>query len=145
MQAIYEKLFGIYDSSYQLIFDTLRNAYVFFVIFFFLLPLVLWALFYFAYQNPYATVLHWFGWLAVSVIIVAILTGFWAWYEIYAVNAVNSKLSEELNKPSSAYKAYAALLPLKYALVNCLLAAILSAIFSLIFKQFSKVQTHLPV
>ncbi len=140
--SLYEWL--IYNPSCPLIFDTLydNNSYILFAIIFLAIPLISLFVFYILYKNPYTTYFTWVIFLFSSIVLVFLITFAWAMREIYAVNPA---LIGELNKPLSAYKAYAALLPLKYALVNCFLAAILGVIVSLIFKQFSKVQTHLPV
>jgi hypothetical protein len=142
--SIYETLFGIYNSSYQLIFDTLydNNVYFWFVIISLVIPLIACVIFYYSYKNPYATLFNWALFMGSSIVIALMITSALASYEIYASSA---SLIKELNNPSSTYQNYASLLPLKYALVNFLLAAFSCIIFSLIFKQRSKVQTHLPI
>ena len=56
----------------------------------------------------------------------------------------NQALNEALADASTGYADYATTLPLKYALANSLLALIIGFIYSLIMKQFSKIQLHLP-
>jgi hypothetical protein len=56
----------------------------------------------------------------------------------------NQALNEAIADASTGYADYADSLPLKYALANSLLALIISIIYSLIMKQFSKIQLHLP-
>jgi hypothetical protein len=56
----------------------------------------------------------------------------------------NQALKEALADASTGYGDYAATLPLKYALANSLLALVIGFIYSLIMKQLSKIQLHLP-
>jgi hypothetical protein len=144
LAAIYETLFGLWNQAYDLIFTTLFNdgGYLKFVLAFVLIPLSCWFLFYFVWRYPYGRWWHWLIWLIVITIIVFGTTWGIANSEIFASS--NQDLIDALADPDSGYEAYANTLPLKYATINSILAVIISFIYSMIMKQFSKVQTHLP-
>lgn len=141
---IYETLFGLYESQFRLIFDTLyeNGGYNLLGLTFTLVPLILFAAFYFLWKYPYGKFWHWLLWL----IIVFLITGGISWgisnNEIFLSN--NQALINALADPESGYEEYANTLPMTYALVNGLLAIVLGFIYSLILKQFSKIQIHLP-
>jgi len=142
--TIYEALFKLYDSQFSLIFDTLYDygGYNLLGITFVLVPLVMFACFYFLWKNPYGKFLHWFIWLLLA----ALITGGLSWgianNEIFASN--NQALINALSDPSSGYEDFANTLPIKYALFNSLLGLFVGFVYSLILKQFSKIQIHLP-
>ena len=142
--TIYYTVFGIFDNKYFLIFQHLyeNGGYVKFGLSFILFPLVCWVLFYYLWKYPYGELWHWLLWLAVSVFIVFVATYGIANTEI--LGSDNQALNEAIADASTGYADYAASLPLKYALANSLLALIISFIYSLIMKQFSRIQIHLP-
>ena len=142
--AFYDSLFGIWNQNYPLIFSTLFDygGYIKLGLLYILVPLVLWILFYFAWQYPYGRFWHWGLWLVVTGLTVFFCTWGLAHAEIFASD--NQALNDALNDPESGYKAYVSGLPVTYALVNTLSAVILGFIYSLILKQFSKIQMHLP-
>jgi len=141
---IYETWFGIHNPGFDLIFQTLYDfgGYIKFGLTFILIPLLLWILFYYAWKYPYGKWWHWIIWLVITIISVAGITFGIANNEIFASN--NQYLIEALEDASSGYEEYAATLPLKYAAVNSLLTLVISFIYSIILKQFSKIQIHLP-
>jgi hypothetical protein len=141
---IYETLFGLYDPKFDLIFSTLYNGggYIKIGLIFILIPLIMWALFYFAWRNPYGKYWYWLLWLLFSCIVVFGVTWGVANTEIFASN--NQNLIDALADPNTGYEQYASSLPIKYAMINTGLAIIIGFIFSLILKQFSKIQMHLP-
>lgn len=142
--TIYDTLFGIFNNLYFLIFQHLydNGGYIKLGLSFILIPLVCWLLFYYLWKYPYGKLWHWLVWMAVTVLIV-----FGATYSIANTEILgsdNQALNEAIADASTRYGDYAATLPLKYALANSLLALIIGFIYSLIMKQFSKIQLHLP-
>lgn len=140
--AIYEA--GIYDQKYTLIFSTLYDdsGYIKLGLLFILIPLVFWFLFYFVWHYPYGKLWHWTLWLFISAVITFACAYGVANTEIFASN--NQDLTAALNDPQSGYAQYATNLPLTYALINAGLSLVLGFIYSLLLKQFSKIQMHLP-
>lgn len=141
---IYETWFQLYDSQFSLIFNTLYDAgsYIMFGLSFILMPLLLWLLFYYVWNYPYGKLWHWLVWLIISFLIVAGSTFGLANNEIFVSD--NQALIDALADPESGYEQFAKALPLKYALFNGILTIAVGFIYSLILKQFSKIQIHLP-
>ncbi|MCF8299330.1 MAG: hypothetical protein K9J13_17405 [Saprospiraceae bacterium] len=141
---IYETLFGLYESQFSLIFDTLyeNGGYNLLGLTFILIPLIMFAAFYFLWKYPYGKFWHWL----LLLLIVFLVTGGISWgisnNEIFLSN--NQALIDALADPESGYEEYANTLPIKYALFNGLLSIVAGFIYSLIMKQFSKIQIHLP-
>lgn len=142
--SIYESLFGLYDSSYALIFDTLfdEGGYIFLGVIFILIPFLFFALFYFSWNYPYGKFWHWLLWLIVTSILVSSISWGISYNEIFFSN--NQELNDALADPNSGYEDYALTLPIKYALFNGILGIVVGFLYSLILKQFSKIQIHLP-
>ncbi len=142
--GIYETVFGIFDSKYSLIFTTLYDfgGYIKLGMLFILVPLLFWLLFYYAWKYPYGRFWHWSLWLLITVLVVYGFSWSLANTEIFASD--NQQLTDALNDPDSGYMQYATDLPGTYALINAGLAVVLSFIYSLILKQFSRIQMHLP-
>ncbi|MGQ1948366.1 hypothetical protein ACT3CD_14825 [Geofilum sp. OHC36d9] len=142
--TIYESLFNLYDPQFGLIFNTLYDSggYTLLGLTFVLVPLILFAAFYYLWKSPYGKFRHWFLWL----IIASLLTGGISWgisnNEIFLSN--NQDLIDALAYPESGYEEFAKTLPFEYALFNGLLGIVVGFIYSLILKQFSKIQIHLP-
>ena len=141
---IYEAWFKLYDAQFSLIFDTLfdEGGYVLMGLTFLILPILLWVLFYYVWKSPYGKVLHWFLWLVVVAVIVGGACGIIANYEIF--NSENKGLIDALTDQESGYGDYVFSLTLKYALANGGLSIVMGFIYSLILKQKSKLQIHLP-
>ncbi len=142
--TLYDTVIGIFDNKYFLIFQHLyeNGGYVKFGLSFILIPLLCWVLFYYLWKYPYGKLWHWLIWLVFTVLIVLGATYGIANTEIFGSD--NQALNEAIADASTGYAGYAASLPIKYAMANSLLALIISIIYSLIMKQFSKVQIHLP-
>jgi beta-lactamase regulating signal transducer with metallopeptidase domain len=142
--SIYETIFGVFDVKYSLIFSTLYDygGYIKLGLLFILIPLLFYVIFYFAWNFPYGKFWHWALWLVISCIVVFICTSGLANTEIFASN--NQQLTDAINDSESGYKQYASGLPLVYSWINTGLALVLAFIYSLILKQFSKIQMHLP-
>ena len=142
--SIYDTLFGIFNNDFFLVFQHLfdNGGYIKLGLSFILIPLVLWLLFYYLWKYPYAKIWHWLVWLLISIVMVLAITYSVANTEIF--NSNNQALNEAIADESTGYEPYVSSLPLKYAMVNSLLAAIIGFIYSLLLKQFSKIQIHLP-
>jgi len=142
--TIYDSLFGIFDNLYFLVFQHLyeNGGYVKLGLSFILIPLVCWILFYYLWKYPYGKIWHWMVWMAVAVLIVFGASYGIANTEIFGSD--NPALNEAIADAGTGYENYASTLPVKYALANSLLALIIGFIYSLIMKQFSKIQIHLP-
>lgn len=143
--VIYETVFGLYNSDYNLIYRSMfeEQGYNTIGLVFILVPLVLMGLFYFAYWYPYGKAWHWGIAVAVGIIIIGGLTYHFFNVQILATN--NPNLAEALYRPNTNYLQHAHELRTSYIIVNCLLGAVCSVLYSLIFKQFSKLHGHLPV
>lgn len=142
--TIYEALFGLYDSQFSLIFDTLYDygGYNLLGITFILVPLLMFAAFYFLWKNPYGKFWHWFLWLIIAFLITGGIS--WGIFNNEIFLSDNQALIDALADPESGYEEFAKTLPLKYALFNGLLGVAVGFVYSLILKQFSKIQIHLP-
>ena len=142
--TVYETWFQLYDSQFPLIFDTLFDAsgYNKFGFLFILIPLFLWLLFYYAWKYPYGKLWHWLVWLIITVIVVSASTFSLASVAIFA--SENPSLIDAIADSESGYEDFANSLPLKYAFINAVLTIGIGFIYSLILKQFSKIQIHLP-
>ena len=142
---LYEEIMNIHSQSYWLIFQELfdnggyRNLGLSFII----IPLLCWGVFYFLWKYPYGTYKSWLLWLLITTIVVIISTLIIAENKIF--NSENQAFITALNDPESGYHTYAKSLLGKYAFANTLFTFIVSLIYSLIMKQFSKIQTHLPI
>lgn len=142
--TIYENYLNIYNSDFDVIFQTLfdSSSYLSFGLIFIIVPLVFFFFFYFIWKYPYGKLLHWFIALLITFLVVALSTVGVANNEIFSSN--NPELINLINNHETGYDQYAKALPLKYALWNSIFGAILGFIYSLILKQFSKIQIHLP-
>ncbi len=141
---IYEVWFGLWESEYDVIFQTLFDygGYNLLGLTFITVPLIIFASFYFLWKYPYANLWHW----VLLLLVVFIVTGVISWgisnNEIFLSD--NQSLIDALADPESGYEQFANTLPLKHALTNGFLSLILGFFYSLILKQFSKIQIHLP-
>ena len=142
--AFYENLAGIWNQNFPLVFSTLyqNGGYIKLGLLFILVALFLWLLFYYAWRYPYGRLWHWALWLVITAVVVYV--GSWWVARSEILSSANEALNEALNDPESGYRNYARGLPVKYALVNMLAATVLGFVYSLILKQFSKIQMHLP-
>jgi len=142
--TVYETWFGLYNQAYDLIFKTLfdNGGYMKFGLSFILIPFICWYIFYYIWKYPYGKIWHWLIYLLVTLILVFGITYSIANMSIFASD--NQALNDAIADASTGYKNYADSLPLLYALYNSLFALIVGFICSLIMKQFSKIQIHLP-
>lgn len=142
--SLYEKCFGIWNSDYPLIFQNFYDhSYSKFGWSFILIPLLCWFLFYYIWKYPYGRIFHWLFWLVITIFIVSGVTYSFVNTEIFASS--NLALNDALADSSTGYEEYAKSLPLVYAFFNGLLTIIVGIILSIIMKQKSKIQIHLPI
>ena len=143
--TIYETIFGLYNAQFELIFNELyeNGGYILLGLSFFTLPLFMFIIFYLLWKYPYGKLWHWFFWLLITVVVTIGISWGIASNEIFSSD--NQALNEALLDPDSGYIVYASTLPPKYALINGGMSLFLGFIYSLILKQFSKIQIHLPI
>lgn len=143
--TLYESLLNLFNQKFSLIFSVLYDdgGYIKLGLSFILIPLVCWLLFYYLWNDPYGKLWHWLIWLGIiSIIVFAVSYGI-AKMEIFSSN--DQALNNAMADTSTGYQNFAASLPFTYALYNCIFALILGLIYSLIMKQWSKRQIHLPI
>jgi len=147
---IFNPIYDIFVSNadinqYNLIFAHLAEqaVYLRFELLLVLIPLVCWFLFYFVWKYPYGKIKHWIVWLIITVVILFLATHNVAHKAIF--DSHNMALNESIADTSTGYDNFASSLPGKFAFINSMLGLIISIIYCFIMKQFSKVQTHLPV
>lgn len=142
--TLYETWLGIYSYDYPVIFNHIyeNGQYIWLGLAFLLIPIPFWAVFYLLWRYPYGKFLHWFIWMVLSIITVAGTTYSIMNMAIFASN--DQSLISALSNPASGYDSYANTLIITYAFYNSGLAVIAGFFYSLILKQFSKIQIHLP-
>ena len=142
--AIYDTVFGIHSNDYYEIFQHLydNGGYLKLGFSFILIPLLCWMIFYFLWKYPYGKLWHWLLWLTFTILVVAGVTYGIANTELFG--SYNQTLNELMADERNKYYSYAVKLHIKYALANSLLALVIGALYSILMKQFSKVQIHLP-
>lgn len=145
-----EEILNIFNQDYDVIFETIFNngTYNWLGLAFISAPFFLLLIFYLLWKYPYG---KWWHWL-IYVLIISVVVGIISWQIAY--NGIFNSNSPDLNNlldnntvPEGAqmgYEDFAYNLLPKYAIINGVLASILSFTYSLILKQFSKIQIHLP-
>lgn len=143
--TLYESFLEIFKQEFRIIFNTIydNSGYAYLGLCFIVTPILFFVLFYYLWSYPYGKFWHWLLWLVLCGVSTFGIT--WALSNELIFNSGNEQLIELLANPESGYEEYALTLPVKYASWNALFSVILGAISSLILKQFSKVQTHLPL
>ena len=141
--AIYDRVFNIFNPDFQTpvfqyFFDS--GFYVWLGVIFIFVPLILMAVFYYAWRYPYGRWWHWLIWYVCTILIV------FGWTYGYANSYINGSNAQEMIQCYNVQECadYIKKLPLEYAKANAFLGIIVGFIGSLILKQRSKVQTHLP-
>lgn len=142
--TFYQKVLGIYDSNYSLIFDHLKNngEYNDFGYLLIAIPFFVTLIFYFFYKNPYAKWWQWLITILISAVIVWIATREVAYLAIFETS--NNALNQAINDPDSGFESFARPLHFKYAHYNAFISLLVGFITSMIWRPFSKVQKHLP-
>ncbi len=133
----FENLLGLFDTNFSIVFQTLFNNGGYNTMGFILIgiPLVFLILFYFLWKYPYATFWHWFIYIGFIALIVAGLT----------YSMVSSGISKMLVHSNPLIAEFSESLVLSYTILNACLSLIVSFIYSLILRKFSKIQMHLPL
>jgi len=141
--AIYDTIFGIFNVNFHVpVFKFFFESgfYIWLGLIFIMVPLAFMFVFYYLWFYPYG---QWWHWLILFVI--AILVVFGTTYGYSRSFILGSNAPEMIgcyNVP--ACSDYIQSLPMKYAWVNTILGIVVGFISSLLLKQGSKVQTHLP-
>ncbi len=132
----FEKIFGIFDNQFSIVFKTLYNngGYNNMGMLLLFIPLVFLLLFYLLWKFPYATFWHWLIYIGIIAIIVGAST----------FGSVSLPLAKFLVHSNPLIADFTGALVLKYAILNAFLSLVVSFIYSLILGRFSKVQMHLP-
>lgn len=141
--SIYEQI--LYDGRFQLIYDAMYNdqGYILLGVIFLLVPLLIMAIFYFERWLPYMKSWHW---ILALVIIVAIVFGSTVGiFNVTILGTGDQQLSSNLANTDSGYYEHATILRYYYGALNSIYALIVSFIYSLVFKRFSKLHSHLPI
>lgn len=141
--TIYDSWFNIFNPDFQspvfvYFFDS--GFYIKIGLIFLLIPLVLMFVFYYLWRYPYGKWWHWLIWYVITILVV------FDWTFGYANKFINASNAQEMITCYNvqACADYIKGLPMEYAKANLFLSIIVAIFWSLILKQFSKVQTHLP-
>ena len=139
-----ENSLGWYNEEFSLIFTHLydNGGYDKFGFTMILVPLIIVALFYFAFKYPYAKKWHWGIMILISTVIVFGFTMSFASIEI--LSPQNDELMQAYADSESGYLNFAETLPFKYSILNAGLSILVGFLASLAMKPFSKCQMHLP-
>ena len=92
-------------------------------------------------KYPYSRLVHWIALLIISSIVVAVATWGAANLQIFA--SLSPELQGALTE-SQAYNNFAYRLTLWLTFYNALLGALVFTICSFLFRNFSKINMHLP-
>ncbi len=132
----FENIFGIYDDRFSIVFQNFYQygGYNDMGLLLIGVPLIISGLFYLVWKYPYGTIFHW--------IIMIVITACIAAGSTYGTTRL--ALADSLISPDPNIVDFTNLLVLKYTLLNALLSLLVSFLYSLVLKQFSKVQMHLP-
>ena len=140
---IYDTVFNIFhpdfqDSVFWYFFES--GFYVKLGLIFILIPLGFMSVFYYLCYYPYGRWWHWLILLVIAILVVFGTTYGYSRSFILGSNAQEMTLCYNVEECSEYIQA----LPMKYAWVNTILGSLIGFIGSLLLKQGSKVQTHLP-
>lgn len=140
---IYEMIARIYSPSYVELYNKMadENIYGLFGWVHIIIPAILWTFFYYYYRWPYRTVAGWrkYGVFVVFFTIVVLAV-------IYYAKVLRSSSEDFLNAFLSnlLLRAHGYSLIWKYAIVNLVVAVILSRLWCLLLHRWSKLHIHLP-
>ena len=131
----FEKIFGFYNANFSIVFQNFYQSggYTTMGLILLFIPLVVLLLFYFLWNYPYGTKIHW----SLTVLVIAIIVAGSTY------GATRSALESSLTSTENIAE-FASLLAINYSLLNGALAVIVSFLYSLGLRPFSKVQMHLP-
>ena len=141
---IYEIVFELVDPKFPLITDTMdyNYGYVLLGVSFVIVPLVMFASFYLLWKYPYGRFWHWFLWLVITSLLTSVISWSISYNEI--ILSSDNSLNKALNDTESGYKDATYNFLMNYALCNGVLCVITACIYSVLLKQISKIQIHLP-
>lgn len=142
--TLYETIFNLYNADFYLIFQILldEGGYNTLGLLLISLPLILLILFYYLWNNPYSKLFYWIIWIIFIAIVV--FGSSFAAFNSAIYNSSNQELLNALNDPQAGYAQYASTLVYKFAAYNSISSLLLSFIYSIFLKQFSKLHIHLP-
>lgn len=141
--TIYDRWFNIFNPDFQTpVFQYFIDSgfYIRIGLIFIFVPLIFMSLFYFIFKYPYARWWHWALCYLIASLIVFGWTFGYATQFIIASNAQDMIYCLQVKECND----YVQGLPLEYAKANVILSLIVGFIGSMVLKQFSKVQAHLP-
>jgi hypothetical protein len=132
----FENLLGLFNQDYSIIFEDIYALGVYTKMGFscLIVPVIVMAIFYYLYQNPYATILHWGVGLIIGLVIIAMIT----------VNILRLDLAVYLLDDDPAVSGFTNKLIVSYTFINVFLGGIIGFLASLLLRLNSKVQMHLP-
>lgn len=139
---VYETWFSIYNQNFNVVHTALydSSSYFWIGISSLIIPIIVCLFFYFLWMFPYGKWYHWLIWMLGSSFLVLCCTF-----------AISNLILFDPNNPilNNAYGDlptynYASSLPIKYGVCNFFIAFAAGFFISIICKQFSKIQTHLP-
>ena len=142
LALIYELFYDVRFSEIFKVFY-LDGGFVNLGLLFILLPLLGMFIFYILLKNPYYKLRAWLICLAIITIVVLFSSYFISRSSI--ILSPDPLLQECLNRTTSGYQEFAYRLFVKIALLNFFMSMILSFIYSVILKRFSKIHMHLPI
>lgn len=142
--AFYENWMGIFNQQYNLIFRSLYDGSGYFLLSLpvYSLSLLFLALFYLVWKYPYAKWWHWLLWLVFILVVIGGSTYGIFMQQIFQSN--NPDLIAALYNPDTGYENFAYRVVWEYVQVNVFFAGVLGVCYSLLLKQISKIQKHLP-
>ncbi len=132
----FENAFGIFVNQFSMVFQTFfeKGGYNNMGMLLLFIPLVFLLLFYLLWKYPYATFWHWLIYVGIIAVIVGVST----------FSSDRLTLAKFLVHSNPEIVDFTEALVLKYAILNACLSLLVSFIYSLILRRFSKVQMHLP-
>jgi hypothetical protein len=132
----FENILGIFNTNYSIVFQEFYSSggYNNLFLVLFGIPLVFLLVFYFIWKYPYGTLLHWIIFVGIITFTVAGLT----------YSSVRLDLANYVINPDPDIEDFTNALVVKYVILNAALTILVSLIYSLGLKRFSKVQMHLP-
>lgn len=141
--TIYDRGFDIFNPNFQTpVFQYLFDSgfYIMIGLIFILTPLAFMAVFYYLWKYPYGKFWHWLIWYFITTLVV------FGWTFGYANQFINDSNAQEMITCYNVQECadYIKGLPMEYAKANVFLSLIVGFVGSLILKQYSKVQPHLP-
>lgn len=143
MSNLYYFLLDVFASDYELFYGVFDSSNVYILLFLsgFLLPLLLWAIFYVLVNYPYTKIYHW-----IFLILIILIAVFAISYSQVNITIVGSNSEEFNNLLASDQDAenIGNSLPIYFGLLNVLYAFVSSLCYCFVLKRFSKIQMHLP-